>query len=63
MLSRGEDIVPIPGTKRRSRLVENLGALDIKLTPAELSELEAVIPSGAVAGERYPPSMMSSINR
>lgn len=53
VLAQGEDLVPIPGTKRRSRLEENLGALTIDLSPAELDALAAAFPVGAAAGERY----------
>jgi aryl-alcohol dehydrogenase-like predicted oxidoreductase len=55
VLSRGEDVVPIPGTKRRKYLEENLGALDIRLTPEDLAGIEAVFPRGAVSGARYAP--------
>jgi aryl-alcohol dehydrogenase-like predicted oxidoreductase len=61
VLSRGDDIVPIPGTKRRSYLEENAGAIDVELTPADLERLERVFPAGAAAGDRYPD--MSSVNR
>jgi aryl-alcohol dehydrogenase-like predicted oxidoreductase len=61
VLSRGDDIVPIPGTKRRSYLEENAAAAKIELTPAELERLEQAFPAGAAAGERYPD--MSSVNR
>jgi aryl-alcohol dehydrogenase-like predicted oxidoreductase len=54
VLSRGDDVVPIPGTKRRSYLAENVGALDVELTPSDLAALEAVFPSGAASGDRYP---------
>jgi len=61
LLSRGEDIVPIPGTKRRRYLDENAEAVDVKLTEEELERLEQAFPKGAAAGERYP--AMSSIDR
>ena len=61
VLSRGDDIVPIPGTKRRSYLEENAAAAAIELTPAELDQLERTFPAGAAAGERYPD--MSTVNR
>jgi aryl-alcohol dehydrogenase-like predicted oxidoreductase len=61
VLSRGADIVPIPGTKRRSYLEENAAAAAIELTPAELEQLERTFPAGAAAGERYPD--MSTVNR
>ncbi len=63
LLAQGEDIVPIPGTKRRSRLEENIGALSVTLTPAELRRLEAVAPKGGVAGDRYPAGMQHLVNR
>jgi aryl-alcohol dehydrogenase-like predicted oxidoreductase len=54
VLSRGDDVVPIPGTKRRTYLAENVAALDVELTPADLDALEAVFPVGAASGDRYP---------
>ncbi|MGA6987751.1 MAG: aldo/keto reductase [Terriglobales bacterium] len=62
VLAQGEDIVPIPGTKRRKYLEENAAAVDLKLTPDELGRLNKVFPSGAAAGMRYPEHMMSLIN-
>ena len=53
LLAQGEYIVPIPGTKRRAYLEENIGAADIILTPEELTQIEQVSPKNAVAGERY----------
>ena len=61
VLSRGDDIVPIPGTKRRSYLEENAGAVDVVLTEDDLERIEASFPKGATAGDRYPD--MSSIGR
>lgn len=61
LLAQGNDIVPIPGTKRVRYLEENLGALDVHLNADDLAQLEAVFPLGAAAGERYPD--MSSVNR
>jgi aryl-alcohol dehydrogenase-like predicted oxidoreductase len=61
VLSRGEDIVPIPGTKRRSYLEENAAAVDVELTSEELERLEAAFPAGAAAGDRYPD--MSTVDR
>jgi aryl-alcohol dehydrogenase-like predicted oxidoreductase len=63
VLAQGTDIVPIFGTKRRKYLGENLGALDIELTPAELQEIDALFPPGAASGTRYPEGMMSHVNR
>jgi aryl-alcohol dehydrogenase-like predicted oxidoreductase len=59
VLSRGEDVVPIPGTKRRTYLEENIGAQDVELTESDLVALERVFPVGVGAGDRYPD--MSSI--
>ena len=61
LLAQGEDIVPIPGTKRRTYLEENVAAVEIILTPEELNRLETVAPKGIAAGERYPD--MSTVNR
>jgi len=54
VLSRGDDVVPIPGTKRRTYLEENVAALDVELTPEDLATLESVFPVGVGAGDRYP---------
>lgn len=63
VLAQGEDIVPIPGTKRRKYLQENVGALDVYLTTADLARINEVAPKGAFAGERYPAAAMASVNR
>jgi aryl-alcohol dehydrogenase-like predicted oxidoreductase len=63
VLAQGEDIVPIPGTKRVKYLDDNLGALDIRLTREELDQIDAVLPASAVSGERYPPLAMKAIDR
>ena len=63
VLSKGEDIVPIPGTKRVCYLEENVKALDVRLDAGEVIRLEAAFPQGAAAGERYHPSGMRVINR
>lgn len=63
VLAQGEDIVPIPGTKRRRYLEENLAALEVGLTAEELARIHEVAPRGAVAGARYPESMMGLVNR
>ena len=63
VLAQGDDIVPIPGTKRRSYLEENLGALDVALTAEDLARLDEVMPPGAAAGLRYPEAMMRVVNR
>src|SRR5436189_5953772 len=62
LLSRGNDIVPIPGTKQRARLEENVRALDIRLTSDELKRVDAVAPLGAAAGNRYPDAGMRAVN-
>jgi len=63
VLSKGEDVVPIPGTKRRKYLEENAAAVEIRLTPDEVAELEEVVPVEAVAGDRYAPAQMKAIDR
>ena len=63
VLAQGEDLVPIPGTRRISTLEQNVAAADIVLTPDDLARIEAVFPRGAAAGERYAPGGMSSLNR
>jgi len=63
VLAQGEDIVPIPGTKRRTYLEENLGALDVELSSQDLARIDAMAPSGAAAGLRYPAAMMQAVNR
>jgi aryl-alcohol dehydrogenase-like predicted oxidoreductase len=63
VLAQGNDIVPIPGTKRRKYLEENVGALDIRLAPQELTEIDSLIPPGAAAGSRYSQPGMRAINR
>ncbi|HVM91343.1 MAG TPA: aldo/keto reductase [Terriglobales bacterium] len=62
VIAQGGDIIPIPGTKRRKYLEENVGALDVELAPDELRRLSEVFPIGAAAGERYPEHMMSLVN-
>jgi aryl-alcohol dehydrogenase-like predicted oxidoreductase len=63
VLAQGEDIVPIPGTKRRIYLEENLGALRVNLTPGNLKSLSEMAPLGVAAGERYPAQAMQAVNR
>ena len=58
VIAQGEDIVTIPGTKRRTYLEENAGAVEIKFTAAELKKIDAIAPRGCAAGERYPEAMM-----
>ena len=63
VLAQGEDIVPIPGTKRHTYLEENLAALQIELTPQDLAEFDLVAPAGATAGDRYPAASMTYLSR
>jgi aryl-alcohol dehydrogenase-like predicted oxidoreductase len=63
VLAQGDDIVPIPGTKRRGYLEENIGALDVHLAPDELAEIDAILPAGAAAGSRYSAPGMRTISR
>ncbi|MDP9112963.1 MAG: aldo/keto reductase [Acidobacteriota bacterium] len=62
VLAQGEDIVPIPGTKRRTYLEENIEAVDLILSAAELQEIGALFPTEAVAGTRYPAPHMPRVN-
>lgn len=62
VLAQGDDIVPIPGTKRRKYLEENVGALNVKLTAEDLIEINKVFPPGAASGDRYNEPMMQLIN-
>jgi len=61
VLAQGPDIVPIPGTKRRTYLDQNLGALDVTLSPAELKQIDGVLPRGAAVGSRYPDEYMNRL--
>ena len=63
LLAQGEDIVPIPGTKRRSYLEENVAALELRLTDYDLDELNRAAPVGCTAGARYPEWSMAAVNR
>jgi aryl-alcohol dehydrogenase-like predicted oxidoreductase len=63
VLSKGQDIVPIPGTKRRTYLEENAAAAEITLTPAQVAELEAAVPQSAIAGERYAAPSLATIDQ
>jgi aryl-alcohol dehydrogenase-like predicted oxidoreductase len=62
VLAQGDDIVPIPGTKRRKYLEENVGALNLQLTPEDLRRIDEVFPRDATAGARYPEHMMQLVN-
>ncbi len=63
LLTQGEDIIPIPGTKRRQYLEENAAALNVKLTPEDMRRIDEVAPRGAAAGLRYPEYMMKTVGR
>jgi aryl-alcohol dehydrogenase-like predicted oxidoreductase len=63
VLAQGDDIVPIPGTKRTKFLDENLTALNIRLGKEEQAQIEAIFPMSAVSGDRYPPHAMKVIDR
>jgi aryl-alcohol dehydrogenase-like predicted oxidoreductase len=62
LLAQGEEILPIPGTKRRERQAENAASVDVKLTPAEVQELSSTVDRLSVKGDRYPPAMMNALN-
>ena len=62
LLAQGDDIVPIPGTRRAERLDENAGAVDVVLSAQELADIDAVIPRDAAAGTRYPEAMMQLLS-
>jgi aryl-alcohol dehydrogenase-like predicted oxidoreductase len=63
LLTRGENVVPIPGSRRIERLEENAAAADVRLSDNELHRLEVIAPVGAAAGLRYPEPMMAALNR
>jgi aryl-alcohol dehydrogenase-like predicted oxidoreductase len=63
LLAQGPDIVPIPGTKRRAFLEENAGAMNVRLSGADLEELDAAAPRGSVSGERYTSRLMALLDR
>jgi aryl-alcohol dehydrogenase-like predicted oxidoreductase len=63
VLAQGDDVVPIPGTKRRTYLEENAAASELALSAADLKRLDELAPRGVAAGERYPAAMMGLVNR
>ncbi len=63
LIAQGQDIVPIPGTKRRAYLEENVAALGVTLLPDELRQINEAAPQGAAAGTRYPAHSLSAVNR
>jgi aryl-alcohol dehydrogenase-like predicted oxidoreductase len=62
VLAQGDDIVPIPGTKRRTYLEENAKAVDVELSKEQLAEMDAIFPFGAATGERYVDAGMKMLN-
>jgi aryl-alcohol dehydrogenase-like predicted oxidoreductase len=62
VLAQDKNIVPIPGTKRRKYLEENVAAIEVKLTPEDLRRIDEIFPTGAAAGLRYPEHMMNTVN-
>jgi aryl-alcohol dehydrogenase-like predicted oxidoreductase len=62
-MAQGDDIVPIPGTKRRKYLEENAAALEVRLSQQDMARIDEVFPRDAAAGKRYPDHMMASVNR
>lgn len=63
VLSRGDDVVPIPGTTQREHLESNVAALEVRLSPGDLRRIEEIAPRGVAKGERYPERMMRSLDR
>jgi len=61
VLAQGQDIIPIPGTKQNARVDENLGAVEISLSAAEVARLSALFPKGAASGTRYPAGGMKGV--
>jgi aryl-alcohol dehydrogenase-like predicted oxidoreductase len=61
VLAQGPDVIPIPGTKQNKRLLENVGALEVKLSEAELAEISSAVPAGSAKGTRYPEAQMASL--
>jgi aryl-alcohol dehydrogenase-like predicted oxidoreductase len=63
VLAQGKDVIPIPGTKRMKYLEENTAAANVRLTPDDLARIDAILPHGLAAGERYPEAAMRAVNR
>ena len=61
VLAQGQDVTAIPGTKQKKRMMENIGALSVKLSDAEMAEIASAVPAGAVKGTRYPEAQMASL--
>jgi aryl-alcohol dehydrogenase-like predicted oxidoreductase len=62
VLSRGVDVVPLVGARRRERLTEALGALALELTADDLEQIEGAVPANAAAGDRYAPALMATLD-
>lgn len=62
MLAKGKDIVPLVGARKRDRLDESLGALDVALTPSDVEQIERTVPSGTAAGTRYNAYLMGQLD-
>ncbi len=60
--ARGHDIVPLIGARRRDRLAEALGAIELRLAPSDLAAIEQAVPKGAAAGQRYAPAQMAQLD-
>lgn len=63
VMAQGEDVLPIPGTKRRTYLQQNVAALDVQLSAADRERLDKMVPPDAVAGTRYPEHLMGRLGR
>jgi aryl-alcohol dehydrogenase-like predicted oxidoreductase len=63
LLAQGEDLAPIPGTKKRARLEENIAAINVQLSPEDLAQIDEIAPHGVAAGGRYHPEFMKAVNR
>jgi aryl-alcohol dehydrogenase-like predicted oxidoreductase len=61
LLAQGQDVIPVPGTKRKERLLENMAALRVNLSDADIATISAAVPVGAAAGTRYPETQMASV--
>ncbi len=63
LLAQGDDIIPIPGTKKRARLEENVAAIDVRITAEDRARIDRILPAGAAAGTRYATPQMAALNR
>ena len=63
LLAQGEDILPIPGTTKRARIEENVGALDVQITAEDRARIDRILPPGVAAGTRYDTSQMQTLNK